>query len=87
MHGANTYMHGANMYMHGVNMHGACTCTVQQWGGSLGSKEHPFCSLNNRIVGVAYPYSGEMMKRTPPCESSVSSRIPLMGEFLLYLPI
>ena len=50
-------------------------------------KKKPFCSLNNRIVGVAYPYSGEMMKRTPSCESSVSFQIPLMGEFLLYLPI
>ena len=46
-------------------------------GGSLGSKEPPFCSLNNRKMGVVWLKVGvfqrKLMKRTPPCESSGST--------------
>ena len=37
--------------------------------GSLGSKEPPFCSLNNRKMGVVWlkvgVFHGKLMKRTP----------------------
>ena len=38
-------------------------------GGSLGSKEPPFCSLNNRKMGVVWlkvgVFHGKLMKRIP----------------------
>ena len=38
-------------------------------GGSLGSKEPPFYSLNNRKMGVVWlkvgVFQGKLMKRTP----------------------
>ena len=46
-------------------------------GGSLGSKEPPSCSLDNRINGCGFVKSGRVPEKNdeknPPCESSGSA--------------